>query len=247
MRNKKIIKKMSLGKGLNSVEGESWVFNKDVAKIFDLHVKQSIPFYDDIQKHISSLSEWFIKDRSIIYDLGCSTGETAKNIVEFNKKRKVSFNYVGLDSSPEMIKLAKKKIQHKNIKFKNTDVNKVKFKKNSDLFICLLTFPFINLNERKKLLRKIYKSLKIGGSLIFVDKIYSENPLVQDIFNQIHFDSKLKNKLTTTQILNKAKSLRGSMNVYQQPEIIKFCQEAGFKKNDIFFKWFNFVGVISIK
>ena len=231
MKNKKI----SFGKGLNSIEGESWVFNKNVAKTFDLHVKQSLPFYDSIQKYISILSEWFIKDNSNIYDLGCSTGETAKNIFEFNRKRKIKFNYVGLDNSPQMIKLAKQKIKNKNIRFKTADINKVSFKKNSDLFICLLTFPFLKLNERKKLLKNVYNSLKVGGSLIFVDKIYSENPLVQDIFTQILFDSKIENKLTTTQILNKAKSLRGSMNLYQQPEIIKFCQEAGFKKNDVFF------------
>ena len=243
MKNKKI----SFGKGLNSVEGESWVFNKNVAKTFDLHVKQSLPFYDSIQKYISSLSEWFIKDSSNIYDLGCSTGETAKNIFAFNRKRKIKYNYIGLDNSPQMIKLAKQKIKNKNIKFKTADVNKVSFKKNSDLFICLLTFPFLKLHERKKLLKKVYNSLKVGGSLIFVDKIYSENPLVQDIFTQILFDSKIENKLSTTQILNKAKSLRGSMNLYQQPEIIKFCQEAGFKKNDVFFKWFNFVAIISIK
>ena len=243
MKNKKI----SFGKGLNSVEGESWVFNKNVAKTFDLHVKQSLPFYDSIQKYISSLSEWFIKDSSNIYDLGCSTGETAKNIFAFNRKRKIKYNYIGLDNSPQMIKLAKQKIKNKNIKFKTADVNKVSFKKNSDLFICLLTFPFLKLQERKKLLKKVYNSLKVGGSLIFVDKIYSENPLVQDIFTQILFDSKIENKLSTTQILNKAKSLRGSMNLYQQTEIIKFCQEAGFKKNDVFFKWFNFVAIISIK
>ena len=243
MKNKKI----SFGKGLNSIEGESWVFNKNVAKTFDLHVKQSLPFYDSIQKYISALSEWFIIDNSNIYDLGCSTGETAKNIFTFNKKRKIKYNYVGLDNSPQMIKLAKQKIKNKNIKFKTADINKVSFKKNSDLFICLLTFPFLKLDERKRLLKNIYNSLKIGGSLIFVDKIYSENPFVQDIFTQILFDSKIENKLTTAQILNKAKSLRGSMNLYQQPEIIKFCQEAGFKKNDVFFKWFNFVAIISIK
>ena len=150
MKNKKI----SFGKGLNSVEGESWVFNKNVAKTFDLHVKQSLPFYDSIQKYISSLSEWFIKDSSNIYDLGCSTGETAKNIFAFNRKRKIKYNYIGLDNSPQMIKLAKQKIKNKNIKFKTADVNKVSFKKNSDLFICLLTFPFLKLQERKKLLKK---------------------------------------------------------------------------------------------
>ncbi len=243
MKNKKI----SLGTGINSVEGESWVFNKNVATLFDKHVRQSIPFYDPIQKYISSLSEWFIKDNSLVYDLGCSTGETAKNILKFNQKRKIKFKYIGIDNSSQMIKLAKKKIKNKNIQFKTGDINKITFKKNSDLFISLLTFPFLKLDERRKLLKKIYNSLKIGGALICVDKIYSENPLVQDIFNQIYFDSKIENKLTTSQILNKAKTLRGSMNLYQQTELIKFCQDAGFKKIDIFFKWFNFVALIAIK
>ena len=243
MKNKKI----SLGKGINSVEGESWVFNKNVAMSFDKHVRQSIPFYDLIQKYISSLSEWFIKDGSLIYDLGCSTGETTKNILKFNNKRKVNFKYIGIDNSRQMVKLAKKKIKKKNIIFKTGDVNNFLFKKNSDLFISLLLFPFLKLDERRKLLRKIYTSLKIGGALICVDKIYSENPLVQDIFNQIYFDSKIENKLTTGQILNKAKSLRGSMHLYQQTELIKFFKAAGFKKIDVFFKWFNFVGLIAIK
>ena len=67
-------KKSSLGNGINSIEGNSWIFNKNVAISFDKHVRQSIPFYDLIQKYITSISEWFIKDHSIIYDLGCSTG-----------------------------------------------------------------------------------------------------------------------------------------------------------------------------
>ena len=243
MKNKRI----SLGKGISSVEGESWVFNKNVAIAFDRHVRQSIPFYELIQKYIISLSEWFIKDNSLIYDLGCSTGETARNILKFNKQKRIKFKYIGIDNSKQMIKLAKKKIKKKNIIFKTADINNILFNKNSDLFISLLLFPFLKLHDRQKLLKKIYSSLKIGGALIFVDKVYSENPLVQDIFNQIYFDSKIENKLTTTQILNKAKSLRGSMNLYQQPELIKFCKNAGFKKIDVFFKWFNFVGFIAIK
>ena len=83
--------------------------------------------------------------------------------------------------------------------------------------------------------------------MIIVDKCYSEYPAIQDIFNQIYFDEKIKNKLTKNQVLNKAKSLRGSMNIYQQNEILNFCKKAGFKKIDVFFKWFNFVGIILVK
>ena len=95
------------GRGVTSIEGTSWKFNKNVSNQFDKHVRQSIPHYDDIQKYICSLSEWFLKDGSIIYDLGCSTGETAKNL--FKKFPKIDFKYYGYDLSAEMIKIAKKK------------------------------------------------------------------------------------------------------------------------------------------
>ena len=180
-------------------------------------------------------------------DLGCSTGETAKNIKNYNFNRNVNFKYVGLDNSDQMINLAKKKIKNKNYKFIKSDINKYKFKKNSDLFISVLLFPFLRLDQREKLLSKIFKSLKIGGALILVDKCYSEHPSIQDILTQIYFDQKIKNKLTKNQVLNKAKSLRGTMSMYQQKEILDFCKKAGFKKIDIFFKWLNFVGIILVK
>ena len=66
---------------LSSVEG-TWRFNDKVAQHFDKHVNQSIPHYKDLQLYISALAEWFIKDGSIVYDLGCSTGESIKNICQ---------------------------------------------------------------------------------------------------------------------------------------------------------------------
>ena len=96
------------GKGISAIEGTDWKFNKNVSNNFDKHVRQSIPMYDQIQKYICSLSEWFLKDGSNIYDLGCSTGETAKNIFKKFPNKKIS--YIGYDISKEMIKIAIKKI-----------------------------------------------------------------------------------------------------------------------------------------
>ena len=240
-------KKISLGQGLTTIEGTSWKFNSNVAKSFDKHVRQSIPHYDSIQKYICSMSEWFIKKGSVVYDLGCSTGETAKNICEYNYGRKINFKFIGIDNTKEMIKIARKKVSKSFVQFKCQDINQIKYFNKSDLFISILLFPFLNLKKRKELLRKIYKSLNTGGALIFIDKIHSDNSKLQDMFNQVYFDFKLENKLTKSQILNKAKSLRGTMNIFQESEVKSFCKKAGFKKIDTFFRWFNFVGIIAIK
>ena len=235
------------GKGISSIEGTDWKFNKNVSNNFDKHVRQSIPMYDEIQKYICSLSEWFIRDDALIYDLGCSTGETPKNLYQKFPKKK--FKYVGYDVSSEMIKIAKKK-NIKNKKktiFKVGDINKVIYKKNSDLFLSILTFPFLNTQKRLQLYKKIYKSLKHGGALIFVDKIRSSNSNFEDIFNQIYFDFKIENKLNHAQVLNKSKSIRSSMQLFELSEIKHFLYRSGFKKTEVFFRWYNFVGIVAVK
>lgn len=235
------------GKGISSVDGTSWKFDKNVSNKFDEHVRQSIPHYDEIQKYICSLSEWFVKENSIIYDLGCSTGETAKNLcLKYPNK---NFIYNGYDLSTTMIKIAKikNKKNNKKIFFKMSDINKINFKKNSDLFLSILTFPFLNSKERIKLYKKIYKSLNYGGALIFVDKIRSSKSVYEDMFNQVYFDFKIDNKLKHEQVLNKSKSIRSAMQLFEIEEINSFLKESGFKKSEIFFRWFNFVGIIAIK
>ena len=54
MRKKNI---SSLGNGIHSIEGNTWRFNNNVANSFDKHVRQSIPFYDQIQNYILVLKK----------------------------------------------------------------------------------------------------------------------------------------------------------------------------------------------
>ena len=246
---KKKFNNRNLGSGISSVEG-TWQFNKNVANVFDKHVKQSIPHYNDIQDYIVSLSEWFIKDNSVIHDLGCSTGETIKKINNLN----VSNNYkiIGYDTSKRMIDLAKKKVnssklKKRKIKFICKNVLDIQKFEKSSLFISILLFPFLKLSERKKVLKKIYDSLETGGAFICVEKIRASNANYEDIFNQIYFDFKLKKKLNEKQILNKAKSLRSSMNLFSQKKTIQLIKDSKFQSCEIFFKCFNFLGYIAIK
>ncbi len=239
----------NLGTGISSVEG-TWQFNKNVANVFDKHVKQSIPHYNDIQDYIVSLSEWFIKENSVIHDLGCSTGETIKKINNLN----VSNNYkiIGYDASKRMIDLAKKKVRSSKLKkrkinFICKNVLDIKRFEKSNLFISILLFPFLKLSERKRILKKIYDSLETGGAFICVEKIRANNANYEDIFNQIYFDFKLKKKLNEKQILNKAKSLRSSMNLFSQKKTIQLIKDSKFQSCEIFFKCFNFLGYIAIK
>ena len=138
-------------------------------------------------------------------------------------------------------------ITGKELIYDKKDLTKIKNLKNNDLILSILTLPFLNFKQRKKLIKIIYKSLNKGGGFIFVDKIRSSNSAFEDIFNQVYFDFKLQKQLNPEQILNKSKLLRSSMNLLSANEINSQLNQIGFKKNDVFFKWFNFIGIIAIK
>ena len=251
-------KKLSFSKGLTTIEG-SWKFDNNVAINFDEHVSQSILHYKDIQKYVCSLSEWFLKENSITYDLGCSTGETIKKLSTLRISNKVKM--IGIDSNKQMIKIAKSKLmlqkkifkKQKNIiskpeiEFLCRDILKINSFQKSNLFISILLFPFLNYAQRKKILTKIYDALVFGGALICVDKIRAKSSDFEDIFNQVYFDFKIDKKLTSNQILNKSKSLRSSMHLFNQDEIYDLFRNCKFTKTEVFFRWFNFIGFIAIK
>lgn len=233
-----------------SIVENTWRFDDNVANVFDKHVKQSIPHYDDLQNYLASIAEWYLKDNSLIYDLGCSTGATAIKLS--NLPINTKFTLIGFDQNKRMIDVAKKKIKkikNKNIKyvFQKKNILKINNFKKANLFYSVLLFPFLNLNERNKLLKKISNSLHEDGALISVEKIRAKNSYFEDIFNQLYFDFKINQKLSHEEILKKAKSLRSSMHLFTEAQTKSMLKNNGFKNVDIFFRCFNFIGYIATK
>ena len=241
--------KKNIRKSLSLIE-KPWRFNDTVAENFDQHVSQSIPHYEDLQNYLVQLSEWFLKDDAIIYDLGCSTGATIEKILKLNISTK--YKIIGIDNNQKMLDLAKKKV-HKlknddvEIEFSNIDLtSNIEFEK-SNLFYSILLFPFFSYEKRETILKKIHSSLKVGGALISVEKVRSKSSHFEDILNQLYFDFKLQQDLTEEEILLKAKSLRSSMYLFDEKTIFKSLSDCGFKEYEVFFKCFNFIGYIAIK
>ena len=63
----------------------------------------------------------------------------------------------------------------------------------------------------------------------------------------MYFDFKIRKKLTEEEILNKTKSLRSSMYLFDQETTESLFEQTNFKKYEIFFRCFNFVGYLLIK
>ena len=54
-----------------------FVFNREVATVFDDMVTRSVPFYVEMQRMVMELAADFATPGSCVYDLGCVTCTTA--------------------------------------------------------------------------------------------------------------------------------------------------------------------------
>ena len=68
----------------------NWKFDKKVVNSFEKHITSSVPFYKISHDLTLKMSDFFIKDKSVCYDLGCSKGNLLKDIERRHIKKKLT-------------------------------------------------------------------------------------------------------------------------------------------------------------
>jgi tRNA (cmo5U34)-methyltransferase len=195
---------------------------------------------------VNEMSEWFVRDDSAIYDLGSSTGETIA-LLHAKHKGKRGVRFIGVENSLPMIERARLKCPFENAQFLHQNIIEVAEFRDADLILSLYTMQFINLNDRRALLKKIYRDLRAGGGLLMAEKVRGETSLFEDIWIELYWDMKRKSGLNSDQVLHKARSLRGVLLPLTTSENVALLKEVGFRDVDVFMKWYNFSGIIAIK
>jgi tRNA (cmo5U34)-methyltransferase len=231
----------------NSAIG-SWNFQDPaVANNFDAHVRKSVPYYEDIRSLVLQISDWYVGPNSRVLDLGCSTGTLIKDMGDRHADKNVSF--IGIDKSPEMLEKAKElvgtsiQLEPMRLDIASSDLPLSFF----NLVLSIFTIQFLPRELRNCTLRKIHRSLQTKGALLLAEKIEDPSGSANDIYNQLHWDYKAQKGLSPTEILNKAKSLRGVLNPSTLEDTMSALKEAGFSDIAIAFKWCNFVLILAIK
>ena len=119
--------KNKVGDGLKA-KNSNWTFKGTVAKNFDKHISRNIPFYKNGHDLISHVSDFFIKEDSLCYEIGCSTGTLTHMLAKRHNSKKKS-KFVGIDIEKNMIRQANKKKLSPNAKFFCGDVLGYKLRK----------------------------------------------------------------------------------------------------------------------
>ena len=230
----------------NSIKAKrsDWSFEGDVFKNFDEHVRKSVPLYDEGHNLIVNLSDYFIKNNSVVYDIGSSTGSFFEKLTKKNDKK---IRMIGIEPSLNMFKFSSNRFKkNKAVSFINDDVLNVKFEK-SDMVILYYTLQFIPPKNRAILLARIYESLNWGGALFLFEKVRASDARFQDILSNAYIEYKLESGFSGDEIFNKQRSLKGILEPFSSQGNIDNLARSGFKDIITISKYIQFEGFMAIK
>jgi tRNA (cmo5U34)-methyltransferase len=225
-------------------------FGKETAAVFDDMLGRSVPFYDEIQQMIGELVSDFAVEGSAIYDLGCSTGTTFLQIAQ-SVPRDRRIRYVGIDSSPEMLEIARRKLSavefDRPFELECADLNAGVNITDASVVLMVLTLQFIRPLYRQRVIRRIYDGLTENGALILVEKVLGENSTFNRLFIDHYYEMKRENGYSELEIARKREALENVLIPYRLEENKELLREQGFRHVDVFFKWYNFCAMIATK
>ena len=223
----------------------AWRFGGDVVPQFDNHVRQSVPFYDVGHDLVGKLSDFFIGDHSVCYDLGCSTGELVRQLAGRHAHR-LGTQFIGIDSEADMVTHANQQSAPESVQFVVDDICTTQYQ-HADLIIAYYTVQFVRPRQRQDLINRLYTALNWGGALILFEKVRGADARFQDIFTTLYTEFKQDQLFTADEILAKSRSLKGVLEPFSTQGNLDMLRRAGFLDIVTVMKYLCFEGFLAIK
>lgn len=228
------------------VRRADWTFGGKVANTFVSHVSRSVPGYAEGHEIVCKLSDFFCLKDSVAYEIGTSTGELLKKLAVYND-HKPGIRWIGIDPEEPMVEKAKIHCEDvKNVEILLDDARVFEYEK-SDFFVSYYVLQFIPPRNRQEMIDKIYESLNWGGAFVWFEKVRGPDARFQDIMTNMYHNFKLENGFDADEIMNKANSLKGSMEPFSSEGNVGLLQRAGFKDIMPIYRNICFEGLVCIK
>jgi tRNA (cmo5U34)-methyltransferase len=224
-----------------------FVFNDKVAAVFDDMVSRSVPFYDEIQRMITEIAADYAIPGSRVYDLGCSTGTT---LIGMDAVLDKSIEFVGMDNSEEMLERCREKLAQagaRQCRLEWADFNQGLKISDASLALLVLTLQFIRPLNREHLMADIHRGMRDNGCLVLVEKVLGEDSLFNRQFIKYYYDYKKRRGYSEIEITRKREALENVLIPYKLFENRDLLLRCGFRHVEVFFKWYNFCGVMAVK
>lgn len=191
---------------------ESFNFDK-VADHFNEHLTGQLPWYDSFMDNfLPEFASFFIRKGSVVYDLGCSTGNVEARLEKILLSREIDFRPV--EQNRSMVK----NYSGQYWKVIVADFTEIILTKYSFL-TSVLALCFVHPYKRANILKHMKESCEDGGAFLILEKFTNSGGYVGTVFNRITWANKLKAKESLDNIVNKELSLSGSQYPLEESEV----------------------------
>ncbi len=222
-----------------------WTFAGGVADSFETHIERSVPGYRQGHEIIAQLSDFFVSDGSLVYELGCSTGALTRRLAEWNDGKRARF--VGIEIEADMVAAARRLADGiAEIEIVEEDARIVELEP-AAMIVSYYTMQFVRPSHRQQLYDKIYESLEWGGAFVMFEKVRAPDARFQDMMSTLYTDHKLSEGFDPSEIVAKTRSLKGVLDPFSTQGNLDMLERAGFVDHMTVFKHLCFEGFLAIK
>ncbi|HOW67938.1 MAG TPA: methyltransferase domain-containing protein [Candidatus Paceibacterota bacterium] len=183
-----------------------WTFrNQAVAKHFDRHVREQLPWYGLATQAMANFGRHYIPSKGMVYDIGASTGNIGLAIKDTVDQRQARF--IAIEESQEMADRYQGPPE-----LVVADAMAYEYEP-FDFAVCFLVLMFLPVQVRAAFLHRLQELTKPGGALVVVDKVQMPPGYVGTAFSRLTLQQKLITGTPPEAIIRKELSLAG----YQRP------------------------------
>jgi len=207
-----------------------WTFESaDIARDFDNHVREQLPWYDLATGAIAHVARHYIPQNGLVYDIGASTGNVGRALEKTLKSRDAEL--IAIEPSAEMVKAYAG--PGDIVQGCAEDFDYEEF----DVAICFLTLMFVPVARRRYLLTRLLAHVRPGGALIIFDKVDGPGGYLSTVMHRLTIAGKVAQGADAKAVIEKELSLMG----IQRPLPDEFIKSVRSSAVEIF-RFGEFVG-----
>jgi tRNA (cmo5U34)-methyltransferase len=225
-----------------------FAFTAEVAGVFNDMLVRSIPAYDDLIRRQVQLCQRFLQPGSRLYDLGCSHGNLGLQLLK--RQPVVPFAIWAVDNAPAMLERFRARLvghsEAQRVNLICADVMDIVLQRASVVAVNF-TLQFLPFEARNRLIKRVYEGLLPGGVLLFSEKIVHPDKALAHLQAEFHHRFKAENGYSELEISQKREALENVLVSDTIEAHEERLARAGFRRWDIWQKWFNFTSWIAFK
>lgn len=222
-----------------------FVFDDKVAAVFPDMITRSVPGYSTIIRMIGLLAGRHARQRTLLYDLGCSLG--AATAAMRSSVEQPECRIVAVDSASAMIDRAEQNLAGQAglpVDFVCADVREVVLH-DASVVVLNFTLQFLPPADRLPLLRGIRRGMVEDAILVVSEKIAGVDEAEESLLVDLHHAFKRANGYSNLEISQKRNALENVLLPETIATHVTRLKTAGFSRVDLWFQCFNFISLIA--